>query len=166
MPRALQVVQDDPEAQISLAGTTLGSFERSRDAVEQIRHDLRVRVRIIDRVREQRARDRPRIRVDLVSEATQLGGVLVIKDDIHAIGGTRHATTVHASAQIVQLPDAGVPDVDRAWARPLPLLARAHPRYSLISNRCPSGSRKKQRVSGPCTTGGVRKTAPRPRSSS
>src|SRR5690348_13941067 len=38
--------------------------------------------------------------------------------------------------------------------------------YSLSSKRWPSGSRRKQRVSAPFVTGGVRNVPPRPRSSS
>src|SRR5215212_1062624 len=39
-------------------------------------------------------------------------------------------------------------------------------RYSLISNRWPSGSRRKHRVSAPCLSGAVRNSPPRPRSRS
>jgi hypothetical protein len=49
-------------------------------------------------------------------------------------------------------PDDGLrPDLYPAW---------------LISKRCPSGSRKKQRVSRPQSYGGVRNVAPRARSAS
>jgi hypothetical protein len=96
-----ELVERDRLTGEGLPATQLGPLPRVGHAIEDVRDVARVGVRLVDGVGEQRARERPFLRVRALGEQPQLRGVDLIQRDVESRAAAGHAGTVPGSARLV-----------------------------------------------------------------
>jgi hypothetical protein len=63
-------------------------------AVEQRGDRARIRIRLVERSRQQGAGDRPRVRVNALCQAAQLQSSLLVEDDVDSVEAVGHSLTI------------------------------------------------------------------------
>src|SRR5439155_22704010 len=83
----LQLVERDRLACSGLGEAELCALVRTGDAVEQLHDVAGIRVRLVDRARQQRPRHGARLDVQPVCKAGELLGLLVVEGDVQPLHG-------------------------------------------------------------------------------
>ena len=89
----LQLVKRNRFAPPCLLRAKLCTFVRASNPVKQIGHIPRVRIRFVERAREQRTGDSSRLQMQPLRDPLQLCGVLILECDVESL----HATSLHAT---------------------------------------------------------------------